>query len=477
MINRLNDESLSIYESWNIEMPCMSTRSQLYNLEPIGMGTGCAESLTSYIARLAVAHSLTPAVLLGRTLAPFMDKNYCLQGDARPGARRSPLGNSFGEYAKAINGIGVIAKDWVIALQNLTLRSDLNFLTMIPWADVFTNRNLLRSSRRWCPSCYHDWRGDGQQIYEPLLWTFRDLEVCAKHQRRLISQCQHCDHKLPWLGRCSQPGYCSKCGEWLGTSLDQVSNDTPILDYELKWQIWVAKNLEEMIMAATHLPPPPKERTAKAISICINQASDGIMNRFARLIGKRKNTAWGWQHGQAQIPIDDLLRICYRVGVPLVDFLYTEVFVLKDVELLPTLAFASGVKTINRQPPSTLDRETTERSLRTILKDQRPAPMKTVATQLNINKRSLYRHFPELCRAILARHKKHREISHHQLQSRHQKHVKQTISMLRANGIYPSRRRVAAVIDRQANRSGNKIKHSWNYHSKSRSTENEEVAA
>jgi hypothetical protein len=263
----------------------------------------------------------------------------------------------------------------------------------------------------------------------------------------------------------------------LGTNVYEASNDIAILDHELKWQTWIAKNLEEIIIAATQLPSPPKKQIAKSISLCINQATEGIMNRFARLIGKRRNTVWGWQHGRTQIPIDDLLRICYRAGVSLVDFLYADDFVLKDVELLPTLAFASGVKTINRQPPSTLDRETTERSLRTILKDQRPAPMKTVATQLNINKRSLYRHFPELCRAISARHKKHREISHHQLQSRHQKHVKQTISMLRANGIYPSRRRVAAVIDRQANRSGNKIKHSWNYHSKSRSTENEEVAA
>jgi hypothetical protein len=111
MVNSVNNESLSIYESWNIEMPSVSTRSRLYNLEPIGMGTGRAESLTSYMARLAAAHSLTPAVLLGRTLTSVMDKRYWLQDGAHPGSRRSPLGNLFGEYAKAINGIGVIAND------------------------------------------------------------------------------------------------------------------------------------------------------------------------------------------------------------------------------------------------------------------------------------------------------------------------------------------------------------------------------
>lgn len=472
----MQSESLTIYESWNLAIPSGPPRSRLYNLEPIGMRTGRAESLTSYTARLAAAHSLSPAVLLGRTLASFMDKKYWLRVGACPGTKRSPLDNSFSEHAKAINGMGVIARDWVTVLESFTLRNELRFLTMLPWADVFTQRHLLRSSRAWCPSCYQDWRVNDQVVYEPLIWTFRNFEVCLKHQRRLSHQCQYCDCKLSWLSRCAQPGYCSKCGEWLGTTLDQVSNDTPILDRELEWQIWVAKNLEELIITARRLPSPPKGRTAQSISSCINQTSEGIMNRFARLISKRKNTVWGWQHGRTQIPIDDLLRICYRLRVSLVDFLYTEVFVLKDVELPTAMPFASGVRII-RQPPRPFDRETTEHSLRKMLKDQPPLPMKRVATRLNFNKRFLYKHFPELCKAISARHKKHREISYNQVQSRHQKHVKQTTSMLRANGIYPSRRRVAALIDRHSNRSRNEIKHSWNYHSNSRSPENEQVAA
>ena len=409
------------------------------------MGTGHAESLTSYIARLAAAHSLSPAVLLGRTLASFMNKKYWLQGGASPGTRRSALGNSFSEHAKAINGVGTIARDWVSALERVTLRSDLNFLTMIPWADVFTNRNLLHSSRTWCPSCYHDWRGDGQQIYEPLLWTFRDLEVCANHQRRLVSQCQHCDHKLPWLGRCSQPGYCSKCGEWLGTSLDEISKDTPILDHELEWQMWVAKNLEELIIAARRLPSPPKERTAKSISFCVNQVSDGVMNRFARLIGKRKNTVWGWQHGQAQIPIDDLLRICNRVGISLVDFLYADAFVLDDIDLSQTTTAVSGVKAIGRSPRH-LDPKATKDALLTIFKQQTPLSMKEVATKMDLNKRLLYKHFPKLCRAISTRQKKYQ----YRQQQRDRRVIAGKINETRLDlqniGLYPSRRRVAAAM-------------------------------
>jgi hypothetical protein len=409
------------------------------------MGTGHAESLTSYIARLAAAHSLTPAVLLGRILTSVIGKRYWLQDGAYPGSRRSPLGNLFGEYAKAINGIGVIAQDWVTALQNLTLRSDLNFLTMLPWADVFTHRNLLRQSRTWCPSCYHDWRLHGQQIYEPLLWTFRDLDVCTKHQRRLISQCQYCDHKIPWLGRSAQPGYCSKCGEWLGTSLNEVSNDMPILDHELEWQIWIGKNLEDLIIAARRLSPPPKERTAASISSCVNQACDGVMNRFARLIDKPKNTVWGWQHGQGQIPIDDLLRICNRVGISLVDFLYANAFVLDDIDSIHTPTAVSGVKAIRRSLRH-LDPKATKDALLTILKQQTPISMKEVATRIDLNKRLLYKHFPDLCKVISTRHKEYRCKE----QQRDHKVIADKVNKTRMSlhniGLYPSRRRVAAAM-------------------------------
>jgi hypothetical protein len=233
MVKSVNSEALITYESWDLVNVSVPARSPLYNLEPIRTGTGLAESLTSYAARLAAAHCLSPAVLLGRTLAPLMGKKYWLQGGARRGTRSSALCNSFSGYAKAVNGIGVIAKDWVSGLESLTGRSDLRFLTMLPWSNVFTQRNLLRSTRAWCPNCYEDWIANDQAVYEPLIWTFRTVEVCLHHQRRLRSACQYCGHTLSWLSRCDQPGYCSKCGKWLGSNLHEPSSNLAIPDHEL----------------------------------------------------------------------------------------------------------------------------------------------------------------------------------------------------------------------------------------------------
>ena len=216
-------------------------------------------------------------------------------------------------------------------------------------------------------------------------------------------------------------------------------------DTDWAWHQWVVKNLEEMITAGTYLPPPPRERISKAVSLCIDQVSEGVMNKFACLIEKKKNTVWGWQHGTAQIPIDDLLRICYRTRISVVAFLHTEFVVPQGTEMFPAKSSVSGVK-IRRHPPSAFDHENNNQKLRAILKENPPPSMKEVAQRVNINKRSLYKHSSSLCRAISARHSKYRETCYQEQQNRQAFDVRQAANALEANGLYPSRRRVAALI-------------------------------
>src|SRR2546429_97758 len=51
-------------QHWNIDEPILPTRSRLYNLEPIGVGTAKVECLTSYISRLAEQHCLSTFAML-----------------------------------------------------------------------------------------------------------------------------------------------------------------------------------------------------------------------------------------------------------------------------------------------------------------------------------------------------------------------------------------------------------------------------
>jgi len=316
---------------------------------------------------------------------------------------------------------------------------------MLPWANVLPLRNLFRPTRAWCASCYQEWRAKDQAIYEPLLWTLREAKVCLRHRRYLKTACHHCGRHLSWLARDARPGCCPKCDRWLGADPESQSQDGLLTDNDWQWHQWVVKNLEEMILSGTCLPSPSRERTSKAISLCIGQVSQGVMNRFACLIEKRKNTVWGWQHGKAQIPLDDLLRICYLTRISVVDFLHTEFVVPQDTELIATPPTVSGVK-IKRHPPTPFDRERMDRSLRTILNQNPPPSMKEVAEKLNINKRSLYKHSSSLCRAISARHAEYQKICCQERQNRHAINIRQVANGLEANSIYPSRRRVAGLL-------------------------------
>ncbi len=173
------------------------------------------------------------------------------------------------------------------------------------------------------------------------------------------------------------------------------------------------------------------------------------MNRFACLIEKKKNTVWGWQNGNAQIPLDDLLRICYVSQISVVDFLHSEFLLAQDAGLIAAKLPFSGVK-IKRRSPTVFDREKIDRSLRVILHENPPPSMKEVAERLNINKRSLYKHSSSLCRAISARHGEYQKTCGQNRQIRHAINLRQAANALEANGINPSRRRVAAFVKKRS---------------------------
>lgn len=154
------------------------------------------------------------------------------------------------------------------------------------------------------------------------------------------------------------------------------------------------------------------------------------------------------QKGTAQIPIDDLLRICYLTRISVVDFLHTEFVVPRETESIPAKPPVSEVKT-KRHPPLPFDREKIERSLRAIFKENPPPSMNEVARRVNINKRSLYKHSSSLCRAISARHSKYKTTYYREQQNGHAINVRQAANTLEANGIYPSRRRVATLIKKR----------------------------
>jgi hypothetical protein len=181
------------------------SRSVLYPLRPIGLGTGLVESLRSLFCRLAAAHCVT-ALNLWR----FINSYHDLGGNPA-----SPTISLKGSRASDIADV-------------------LSALTAIPGAHRTTLNSAqvnaricirVRKERAWCPLCLIA----DKVPYDRLLWDIGINRHCPIHLIPLQSRCPTCGR----LQRLASPGpdlrQCSYCGADLttGTTLTRFPKADP----------------------------------------------------------------------------------------------------------------------------------------------------------------------------------------------------------------------------------------------------------
>ena len=205
----------AVYPEWQLARPAIPSRSRLYCLEPIGIGTPETESLTSYVSRLAEAHSVRVRELMVHELLPFIGRSH-LADDRNANLLMAFWRNE----TRALNGTRTLARNLVQGLEVLTGRRDLRFLTMLTWTEVLPRLHLQKRTRAWCPACFEEWRQAERAVYDPLVWTLAPVTVCPHHRQHLFTVCPFadCRRPSPWLSSRSRPGCCARCGRWLGNS-------------------------------------------------------------------------------------------------------------------------------------------------------------------------------------------------------------------------------------------------------------------
>src|SRR5712692_6935599 len=247
----------AVYPEWQLARPAIPSRSRLYCLEPIGIGTPETESLTSYVSRLAEAHSVSVHDLVVHELLPFLGRPHLANG------RNANLLTAFWRNeTRALNGTRSLARKMVRGLESLTGRDDLRFLTLLTWTEVLPVHLLQKSTRAWCPGCFEDWRESGRVIYDPLVWTLAPVTVCPHHRRPLRTICPfpECRRRSPWLGSRSRPGCCARCGGWLGNSRTHGGTEEEMLVMEeaVRTRAWIFHAIGELIGAAPTLTRYPR---------------------------------------------------------------------------------------------------------------------------------------------------------------------------------------------------------------------------
>lgn len=389
-------DKLVTYKALDLKKFPIPTRSHLYCLEPIGVGTPYVESLTGYVQRLAEAHCVPTGTLMVSKIAPLTKKEYVFTG------KEQDIAVIFGSQP-ALNGTSATATACVQALETLTLCNNLSFLTMLTWAEVVSPRSLLRGVQAWCPLCYKEWQESRKVIYQPLIWALRLVMVCPRHPQQVLQTCcPNCRQQLRWLAWRSQPGYCSKCRGWLGITPEpqNISTSKILTDEELKYQLWIIANLGELIANAPFVSAPPRrERIKQFISRCIDQTPTGKITTFARLLKIDGSTVNLWYLGRTIPQLNNLLEVCALLNISLLDCLCQEVSTLKLTELVTEVVNSQQPKTEN-SPGRYYELKQLQQALLEALNESPVPTLKNVAKRIGCQVTMLRKRCPDLCRDL-----------------------------------------------------------------------------
>ena len=379
----------AVYPAWELKPPDLPPRSRLYHLPPISVGTADVESLTSYIMRLAAAHAVDTGTLFARELVPLFNRAYLLTPERGP--RASAL--LFVKDIHALNGASHGATAFSSALSSLTHHSHLHLLTMLPLKGVLSLSDLTRTSRAWCPSCYAEQRAQQEPVTDALLWTLRCVTACARHRRRLAANCAHCGRSTVWLTNKARAGHCFRCQGWLGAVTPAACCDA-LPDADLRERIQVATLAGELLSLAAQ-PEGSQALTQQnfivRLSGYIGQMTKGNVAAFARFIDGDYLKVRQLKSGMNLPTLDVLIHLLRRLQLTASDF------------------FSGQLATVPRPKQRDIylphKKAKVESFLQAALTDPTCPSLGELASRLGYKREALLRGlYPELCRAICARH-------------------------------------------------------------------------
>lgn len=437
---------IKYYQILDERIPEIPIRSRFYHLQPLGIGTPMSECLTSYICRLAAAHSVSVGNFFEFALVPELQKHYLKTPAGLTPATN--LSSGFRYRIKNINGLGKIATDWVEAIERMTLRSDLSCLTALKMSEVLSCYYVNRGLQAWCPFCFEDMKNAGSEPYYPLLWSIADVSVCHIHQTPLIEICPNCSKTFYPLSKKVKPGFCSRCQLWLGTSQEQTSQSSfQWSDKEFEWNLFSSKEISELISFISNPSTKSFDDTiAQTIKLCVGRATNGVMTAFSKLIQIHPITFYGWYRGFVRPHLKDILRICYCLNLTLLEFFtQPEIITTKEIKVREWLG-------LYKKPPRPTPRPFNSKLIKSKLKKYvsiyPPLSMPKVGLEIGYDKKFLNRAFPEITNKIKSNYSEYQQSIWDTKRKELEKEIKSAVYKLEERGEFVSARRVAKFLNK-----------------------------
>lgn len=397
----------------------LSTRSKLYNLQPIGIGISDVESLVSYIARLAFEHNIFPVTLYNHVIMPHMLEEMKVEHSLKLGKIKN---------VQRINGSSILTESVTTAVSHLTQINKVSNLTFSQLSDLFYYLGVLKNTKNWCPSCYKDMNNNNLIVYDKLIWSFQEVKLCLIHNRELISKCPNCDSKINPLSQVYALDYCSKCHSWLGEMEPQA---TTMSKKDIEWERWVQKNLGKVIVKNYNYSNNKIfiENIIKIREVCNRLNFDRLEN----YIGISDSTISQYTTGKRNPKINVALRLSFCTRTSL------HILLTSPIDDHIQLRYCS----LNKQKHNfNTKKYEIKRELIRILNNNLYYPISHIEKKFSVSYLTLEKYFPKLIKEIK---EKNVQLSKQILEKKLNdkvKIVKETTFNLHREGIYPSSKKV-----------------------------------
>jgi transcriptional regulator with XRE-family HTH domain len=385
------------------------------------------ECLTGYINRLAWLYKISPRILVAKEIIPHLSKSYYFQSSL------PALINFCHQEAMSVNSFGETPDDWSATIEGLTQQAGLQKLTLGEWASGIPSHRLFRVAPAWCPFCYADWQEKKLPIYQPLIWMLQIVTSCMQHKRELVEQCNHCQKRQAVFPRMTQPGHCTRCGVWLGSSVE-IAEELDIDEEELAWQHWVLKTIEELRAAYVNSDGISWGRISINLAACLKVKGEAA--RLSRLLGVTEKLISQWQHFEKTPSFQKVLEICFAAGISPLQLMSDTADTMNAI-----LAISEHP---HRRPThhkhQIVNREEIKEYLQEILDGRKPScAICQIERELGVGFRTIEKIFPLECSLVSRKHRAKRAQSWRQGIALACDEVRQVASALHAQGIYPSR--------------------------------------
>ena len=284
-------------------------RSCLAPLEPIGLGTTSAESVESYVLRLAKEHRVTRYHI--ESLVSRSGPTPLYQGTSRQPFRvDSPIEN---------------AKEFARRLALLTHMPAVETMGLGWLAGKVAFMGALRDHRAWCPQCIGRMEASGNDAYLPLAWSLPSYEICTEHGGSIQTSCPSCSKRIDVRREWALPfADCPHCNRPLGRTESTAARSLCDLARRKVREVdqRAARYLGELISMAPEmrtLPMLASPDVSRLVASGIARGRADHSSNLAALAGIPKSTLHGLAVTHTSRPsLDILARLAVAADVSIV---------------------------------------------------------------------------------------------------------------------------------------------------------------